>query len=85
MNAWPSASATGAHVIRPACTFSPAARCRLASGGSDYTVRVPARGVADHERIHRETLARLPGVASMQSDFTLATVKPWRGVPVAEG
>ena len=59
--------------------------CRLTSGGSDYTVRVLARDVADYERIHRETLARLPGVASMQSVFTLRAVKPWRGVPVAEG
>ncbi len=56
--------------------------CKLTSGGSDYIVRILAHGIADYERIHRETLARLPGVASMQSIFTLRTVKPWRGIPV---
>lgn len=58
--------------------------CKLTSGGSDYILRVLARGVGDYERIHRETLSRLPGVASMHSIFTLRTVKPWRGVPVPE-
>ena len=56
--------------------------CKLTSGDSDYIVRVVARGVRDYERIHRQTLARLPGVASMQSIFTLGTVKAWRGLPV---
>ena len=58
--------------------------CKLTSGSSDYIVRILARGVRDYERIHRETLARLPGVASMQSIFTLGTVKAWRGLPVPE-
>lgn len=56
--------------------------CKLTSGGSDYIVRILARGISDYERIHRQTLARLPGVASMQSIFTLRTVKAWRGLPV---
>ena len=56
--------------------------CKLTSGASDYIVRVLARGIDDYERIHRDTLARLPGVASLQSIFTLGTVKAWRGLPV---
>ena len=58
--------------------------CKLTSGSSDYIVRVVARGIGDYERIHRQTLARLPGVASMQSIFTLGTIKSWRGLPVPE-
>lgn len=56
--------------------------CKLTSGASDYILRVAARNVADYDRIHRNTLARLPGVASMRSIFTLRSIKPWRGLPV---
>ena len=56
--------------------------CKLTSGGSDYLLRVFARDIGDYERIHRETLARLPGVAGMRSVFTLRTIKPWRGLPL---
>lgn len=58
--------------------------CKLTSGASDYILRIVARNVADYDRIHRQTLAKLPGVASMRSIFTLRSIKSWRGLPVRD-
>jgi len=44
------------------------------SGDFDYLLRVVAENVADYERIHHESLTRLPGVARARSSFTLRTV-----------
>jgi Lrp/AsnC family leucine-responsive transcriptional regulator len=49
--------------------------CHLMSGESDYLVKVAAADLPDFERIHRSDLSRLPGVARLQSSFTLRTVK----------
>lgn len=59
--------------------------CSLMSGRADYLLRVAARDTEDYERIHRNRLAALPGVASMTSSFMLKRVKPWRGYPVTSG
>jgi DNA-binding Lrp family transcriptional regulator len=48
--------------------------CYLLSGGEDYLVILRARDLADFERIHRTELSELPGVARMQSLFTLREV-----------
>lgn len=48
--------------------------CYLMSGDFDYLLRVVAENVADYERIHHESLTRLPGVARARSSFTLRTV-----------
>jgi DNA-binding Lrp family transcriptional regulator len=48
--------------------------CYLMSGTSDYYLRVEAKDAADYERIHREQLARLPGVRRITSSFTLRCV-----------
>ena len=56
--------------------------CKLTSGTSDYILRVAAASIADYDRLHRNILARLPGVASMRSIFTLRSIKPWRGLPL---
>lgn len=55
--------------------------CHLLSGGEDYVVVLRTRGLKDFERIHRNELARLPGVARMQSLFSLAEVVPHRTPP----
>ena len=57
--------------------------CHLMAGQADYLLRVMAKNVADYEQIHRLALSRLPGVAHMQSTFTLRTVRPWRGYTVS--
>ena len=56
--------------------------CKLTTGASDYILRVIAKDVADYDRIHRNVLSDLPGVASMRSIFALRTIKAWRGLPV---
>ena len=48
--------------------------CRLMSGEDDYLVTVMARDLADYERIHKEQLSRLPGVARLKSSFVLREV-----------
>ena len=56
--------------------------CKLTTGASDYILRVIAEDVADYDRIHRNVLSDLPGVASMRSIFVLRTIKDWQGLPV---
>ncbi len=48
--------------------------CHLLSGGEDYLVTLRARDLADFERIHRTELSELPGVARMQSLFSMREV-----------
>ena len=48
--------------------------CQLMSGEDDYLVTVMARDLADYERIHKEQLSRLPGVARLKSSFVLRDV-----------
>ncbi len=49
--------------------------CHLMSGEDDYVLTVLARDLADYERIHRQELSRLPGVARLRSSFALREVK----------
>ncbi len=49
-------------------------QCFLMTGVADYLLRVEARDAADYERIHKEQLSRMPGVARIQSSFTIRTV-----------
>ena len=44
------------------------------SGEDDYLITVMARDLADFERIHKEQLSRLPGVARLKSSFALRDV-----------
>lgn len=48
--------------------------CYLMSGTSDYLLRVAARDLSDYERIHKEWLSAMPGVARMTSSFALREV-----------
>jgi len=56
--------------------------CYLLAGQSDYLVRVVYRDAADLERIHTETLTRLPGVVRVNSTLTLRQVKKTTRLPV---
>lgn len=49
--------------------------CYLMSGDDDYLLTVLARNLPDYERIHKEELSRLPGVARLKSSFALREVK----------
>lgn len=48
--------------------------CHLMSGEDDYLLTVLARDLADFEKIHKEQLSRLPGVARLRSSFALREV-----------
>jgi DNA-binding Lrp family transcriptional regulator len=48
--------------------------CHLMTGLSDYLLRLEARDAADYERIHKEQLSRMPGVARIQSSFAIRRV-----------
>jgi DNA-binding Lrp family transcriptional regulator len=55
-------------------TCAEVTQCDLMTGDADYLLRVEAANAADYERIHTEVLSRLPGVARIQSNFTIRRV-----------
>jgi DNA-binding Lrp family transcriptional regulator len=54
--------------------FPDVLECYLMTGDYDYLVRVEAADPADYERIHRDQLARLPGVARIRTSFAIRRV-----------
>lgn len=62
--------------------FEDILECNLMSGNADYLLRVAAADLAQYDTIHRDCLARLPGVSSMRSSFSIRTIKSWRGYPI---
>jgi Lrp/AsnC family transcriptional regulator, leucine-responsive regulatory protein len=56
--------------------------CYMMSGQDDYFITVLARDLADFERIHKQQLSRLPGVARLHSSFVLREVTS-RSLPVS--
>jgi DNA-binding Lrp family transcriptional regulator len=56
--------------------------CHLMTGESDYLLRIVITDDDRYERVHQETLSRLPGVRRLVSNFTIRTVFR-RGASVA--
>jgi Lrp/AsnC family transcriptional regulator, leucine-responsive regulatory protein len=56
--------------------------CHLMAGTADYLLKLTAHDTEDFARIHRQHLARLPGVAQMHSSFALRTVFKTTALPV---
>lgn len=56
--------------------------CHLMAGTADYLLKVAAIDTDDFARIHRQYLARLPGVAQMHSSFSLRTVCKTTALPI---
>ncbi len=56
--------------------------CHLMAGTADYILKVVAENTDDFARIHRRHLTRLPGVAQMQSSFSLKTVFKKTAIPI---
>lgn len=48
--------------------------CHLMAGTADFLLKLMVEDTEDFARIHRRYLSRLPGVANMQSSFTLRTL-----------
>lgn len=64
------------------CDFDDILECHLTSGNADYILRVAAADLAEFDTIHRDCLARLPGVSAMHSSFSIRQIKAWRGYPI---
>jgi len=56
--------------------------CYLMSGEFDYLIRVVVADMADFERIHKESLTRLPGVSRVNSSFGIRTVQKKTELPL---
>ncbi|MET0241755.1 MAG: Lrp/AsnC family transcriptional regulator [Sphingobium sp.] len=62
--------------------FDDILECHLMSGSADYLIRVAARSLADFDDVHRNCLARLPGVSAMKTSFAIRRIKQWAGYNV---
>ena len=56
--------------------------CRLTTGAEDYILRLQVRDARDYERLHRERLSGLPGVARLVSNIAMRTVFTRTALPV---
>ena len=56
--------------------------CYLMTGEFDYLLRVVVADMADFERIHKEELTRLPGVARVNSSVAIRTVLKRTALPL---
>lgn len=56
--------------------------CYLMTGEFDYVLRVVVSDMADFERIHKESLTRLPGVARVNSSVAIRTVQRKTALPL---
>lgn len=56
--------------------------CHLMAGAADYLLKVVAEDAEDFARLHRAKLANLPGVAQIQSSFSLKCVLSTTALPV---
>ena len=62
--------------------FDDILECHLMSGNADYQLRVAALDLDHYDRIHRDCLARLPGVSAMRTSFSLRRIKRFAGYGV---
>lgn len=56
--------------------------CYLMTGEFDYLLRVVVANMADFERIHKDSLTRLPGVARVNSSVAIRTVQKSTELPL---
>ena len=56
--------------------------CYLMTGEFDYLLRVVVSDMADFERLHNESLTRLPGVARVNSSVAIRTVRKTTELPL---
>ncbi len=67
---------------RAVADFDEILECHLMSGSADYHLRVAARALDHYDTVHRDCLARLPGVAAMKSSFSLRRIRRFDGYAV---
>ena len=56
--------------------------CYLMTGEFDYLLRVVISDMADFERLHNESLTRLPGVSRVNSSVAIRTVRKTTELPL---
>jgi Lrp/AsnC family leucine-responsive transcriptional regulator len=56
--------------------------CHLMAGKADYLLKVVAEDTEAFARLHRQHLAKLPGVAQIHSSFSLRTVFKTTALPI---
>ncbi|MFW5660950.1 MAG: Lrp/AsnC family transcriptional regulator [Oceanicaulis sp.] len=56
--------------------------CHLTTGQEDYLLRLQVRDARDYERVHRERLSGLPGLARLVSNIAMRTVFARTALPV---
>ena len=56
--------------------------CYLMTGEFDYLLRVVVSDMADFERLHKQALTRLPGVARVNSSVAIRTVQKKTELPL---
>ena len=56
--------------------------CFSMSGESDYLLRVVAQSIEDYEQFLKKVVLHLPGVSTVNSSFSLKTVKLTTDLPV---
>lgn len=56
--------------------------CYLMTGEFDYLLRVAVADMADFERLHKDFLTRLPGVARVNSSVAIRTVQKKTELPL---
>ncbi|MBN9671482.1 Lrp/AsnC family transcriptional regulator [Roseibium aggregatum] len=59
--------------------------CFLMAGDADYILHLTAEDPLDFERIHRDHLARLPGVLRMKSSFAIRPIVRRTAIPLDGG
>ena len=64
--------------------FEEVVECRRMFGLPDYLIRVAVAGPTAYETFYMNKLAELPGLARVNSHFTMKAVKLDRGVPIVE-
>jgi len=55
--------------------------CYLMTGEFDYLLRIVVADMADFERVHKESLTQLPGVARVNSSVAIRTVRKTTELP----
>ena len=56
--------------------------CYLMTGEFDYLLRIVVSNMADYDRLHNESLTRLPGIARVNSSFAIRTVRKTSQLPI---
>lgn len=57
--------------------------CRRMFGIPDYVIRVAVADAAAYEAFYMSQLAELPGLARVNSQLTMKTIKPAGGLPIS--